>query len=46
MLLKYAGYNDEILDIAWFGEGETHLAVATNSIHVKVRNYLNFIFMF
>ncbi|KZS02971.1 Transducin beta protein 3 [Daphnia magna] len=36
LVKQYAGYNDDILDIAWFGEGETHLAVATNSIHVKV----------
>ena len=36
LLLQYAGYNDDILDIAWYGEGETHLAVATNSTHVKV----------
>ena len=33
---QYAGYNDDVLDVVWYGEGETHLAVATNSNHVKV----------
>jgi len=38
IMKQFAGYNDDILDIAWFGQGENHLAVATNSNHVKVYN--------
>jgi len=38
ILKQYAGYNDDILDIAWYGQDENHLAVATNSHHIKVYN--------
>lgn len=36
ILLQFVGYNDDVLDMAFFGDGDSHLAVATNSELVKV----------
>lgn len=36
VLKQFIGYPDEILDMRFIGEGEGHLAVATNSEQVKV----------
>ena len=36
VFLQLIGYLDEVLDISLVGEGETHIAVATNSEEVKV----------
>ncbi|KAK4319113.1 hypothetical protein Pmani_009946 [Petrolisthes manimaculis] len=33
---QLAGYNEQILDAVFVGEGETHLVVATNSIQLQV----------
>lgn len=36
------GYNDEIIDVAYIGEEETHLAVAANSEQIRVFNLKEF----
>lgn len=33
---QFIGFSDEILDITYFGKGDTHIAVATNSNDIKV----------
>lgn len=33
---QLVGYSDEILDVVYFGKGDTHLAVATNSPDIKL----------
>lgn len=33
---QMVGFTDEILDISYFGKDDTHIAVATNSIDIKV----------
>jgi U3 small nucleolar RNA-associated protein 13 len=33
---QVVGYNDEIVDIVYLGENETHLAAATNSEQLRV----------
>ncbi|XP_045215018.2 transducin beta-like protein 3 [Mercenaria mercenaria] len=33
---QFAGNNDEILDVKYFGEDEKYAVVATNSMHIKV----------
>ncbi|XP_076246835.1 transducin beta-like protein 3 [Calliopsis andreniformis] len=33
---QFVGYSDEILDIVYFGEEESHMAVATNSCDIKL----------
>lgn len=35
-LRQFVGFSDEILDIAYFGKNDTHLAVATNSNDIKL----------
>ncbi|GAA5808876.1 hypothetical protein MFLAVUS_002275 [Mucor flavus] len=35
---QIVGYNDEVVDIAYLGEHETHLAAATNSAQLRVYN--------
>lgn len=35
-LRQFVGFSDEILDVAYFGGSDTHLAVATNSSDIKV----------
>lgn len=35
-LRQFIGFSDEILDIAYFGKDDTHLAVATNASDIKV----------
>lgn len=34
--LQFVGFSDEILDIVYLGEGDSHLAVATNSTNVAL----------
>lgn len=34
--VQLIGYSDEVLDLAFVGQNETHLAVATNSKDLKV----------
>ncbi|XP_022240688.1 transducin beta-like protein 3 isoform X2 [Limulus polyphemus] len=36
LIKQFVGYNDDILDIKFFGAEDTHLAVATNSSNIKV----------
>lgn len=36
IVLQLVGYNEQILDVVFVGEGETHLVVATNSIQLQV----------
>ena len=36
--LQLIGYNDEILDVALVGDGNSHVAVATNSAQARVFN--------
>ncbi|XP_049802000.1 transducin beta-like protein 3 [Schistocerca nitens] len=38
---QLAGFSDEILDVVFVGEGNSHLAVATNSIDIKLYKRLN-----
>ncbi|CAH1394841.1 unnamed protein product [Nezara viridula] len=33
---QFVGYSDEVLDLAYIGEDETHIAVATNSPDIKL----------
>eukprot|EP00058_Branchiostoma_floridae_P020644 XP_002606134.1 hypothetical protein BRAFLDRAFT_88045 [Branchiostoma floridae] len=35
---QFVGYNDEVLDIKFLGEDDSHIAVATNSEQVRVFN--------
>ncbi|KAI7894430.1 WD40-repeat-containing domain protein [Mucor mucedo] len=35
---QIVGYNDEVVDVAYLGEKETHLAAATNSAQLRVYN--------
>ncbi|XP_017881942.1 transducin beta-like protein 3 [Ceratina calcarata] len=35
---QLVGYSDEILDVAYLGEGSSHVAVATNSPDIKLYN--------
>lgn len=35
-LSQFAGYNDDILDVKFIGEGDSHVAVATNSELIKI----------
>ncbi|CAO3661060.1 unnamed protein product [Rhizopus stolonifer] len=35
---QIVGYNDEVVDITYIGENETHLAAATNSAQLRVYN--------
>jgi len=39
---QIVGYNDEIIDVAYIGEEETHLAVAANSEQIRVFNLKKF----
>ncbi|KAG0072281.1 U3 small nucleolar RNA-associated protein 13 [Linnemannia elongata] len=39
---QIVGYNDEIIDVAYIGEEETHLAVAANSEQIRVFNLKEF----
>lgn len=39
-LKQLVGFSDDILDIAYFGNNDTHLAVATNSNDIKVYEIL------
>ncbi|XP_060581284.1 transducin beta-like protein 3 [Ruditapes philippinarum] len=39
---QFAGNNDEILDVKYFGEDEKFAVVATNSMHIKVFQLSNF----
>ena len=34
--MQFVGYNDEILDLCFMGENDTHIAVATNSEQLRV----------
>lgn len=36
LLFQLVGFSDEILDIAYLGRKESHIAVATNSCDIKV----------
>ncbi|XP_076309508.1 LOW QUALITY PROTEIN: transducin beta-like protein 3 [Tachypleus tridentatus] len=36
LVKQFVGYNDDILDIKFFGAEDAHLAVATNSSNIKV----------
>lgn len=36
LMLQLVGFSDEILDIAFLGPKESHIAVATNSSDIKV----------
>ncbi|CAG8448620.1 3935_t:CDS:10 [Scutellospora calospora] len=38
------GYNDEIIDLAYVGKGETHLAIATNTEQINLYNIKSFDF--
>nr|XP_020472127.1 transducin beta-like protein 3 [Monopterus albus] len=33
---QFVGYNDEVLDVKFLGEGDSHIVVATNSSQLKV----------
>lgn len=33
---QFVGFSDEILDVTYFGKGDTHIAVATNSNDIKI----------
>ncbi|KAI7907602.1 WD40-repeat-containing domain protein [Cokeromyces recurvatus] len=35
---QIVGYNDEVVDVAYVGEDETHLAAATNSAQLRIYN--------
>ncbi|KAI8354162.1 WD40-repeat-containing domain protein [Blakeslea trispora] len=35
---QIVGYNDEVVDIAYLGENDTHLAAATNSAQLRIYN--------
>ncbi|CAK9822022.1 Transducin beta-like protein 3 [Anthophora retusa] len=37
---QLVGYSDDILDIVYFGDKESHIAIATNSCDIKVYNIL------
>ncbi|KAF9923420.1 U3 small nucleolar RNA-associated protein 13 [Linnemannia zychae] len=39
---QIVGYNDEIIDVAYIGEEESHLAVAANSEQIRVFNLKEF----
>ncbi|RUS34835.1 WD40-repeat-containing domain protein [Jimgerdemannia flammicorona] len=39
---QIVGYNDEVIDVAYLGETEDHLAVATNSEQIRVFNIKSF----
>ncbi len=36
LLMKFVGYNDDILDVKFLGKDDTHIVVATNSSQLKV----------
>uniref|UniRef100_A0A671STZ6 Transducin (beta)-like 3 n=1 Tax=Sinocyclocheilus anshuiensis TaxID=1608454 RepID=A0A671STZ6_9TELE len=36
LLIKFVGYNDDILDVKFLGKDDTHIVVATNSSQLKV----------
>ncbi|KAM3916149.1 transducin beta-like protein 3 [Leptodactylus fuscus] len=36
MKKQFAGYNDEVLEVKFFGPSDSHIVVATNSSHLKV----------
>lgn len=39
---QLVGYNDEILDLQFMGKNDTHIAVATNSLYIKVFDLSSF----
>ncbi|XP_037076640.1 transducin beta-like protein 3, partial [Pollicipes pollicipes] len=39
---QYVGFSDEILDVVFCGDGETHIAVATNSSIIKIYDVSTF----
>uniref|UniRef100_A0A672PR51 U3 small nucleolar RNA-associated protein 13 C-terminal domain-containing protein n=1 Tax=Sinocyclocheilus grahami TaxID=75366 RepID=A0A672PR51_SINGR len=36
LLMKFVGYNDDILDVKFLGKDDTHIVVSTNSSQLKV----------
>ncbi|XP_070581106.1 transducin beta-like protein 3 isoform X2 [Ptychodera flava] len=36
LIKQFVGYNDEVLDIKFMGEKQTHIAVATNSEQIRI----------